>query len=300
MASVGSLDSIAPAGLRPRTVLVLGGGGMKGMAHIGVWKALEEAGVRPDAIVGTSIGALIGACLAGGLGWRGLAELARTLTKDDIVKINRRAVWLGGVREQAVFEGDHFRRHIRRVLPATEWGNLSIPLRLNAVSLVSGEEAWFGTGVRQDIPVADAVYASCALPIYFPPLHTSDDDYLVDGGVLDVFPIRHAAAWGAERIIGVDVGSEMMPPADGHFDRGMIAIHDRVLNLNLAEQRSRCLDGWEGPPLLYIRPKIGHLGGWEFERTQYLLEEGYRAAHEALQARDGDWGSAPAAIPAAG
>src|SRR5690606_25980902 len=110
-----SRDSVIAIGSgkeQPRTILVLGGGGMKGMAHIGVWKALEESGVRPDAIIGTSIGALIGACLAGGLGWRQLAEIARKLKKEDIIEINRRAVWLGGVREPAVFEGDHFQEYL--------------------------------------------------------------------------------------------------------------------------------------------------------------------------------------------
>ncbi len=271
----------APDG-SPRTILVLGGGGMKGIAHIGVWKALEEAGVRPDAIMGTSIGALIAAGVAGGYGWRELAEIARKLTKDDIVAINRRAVFFGGVREEAVFRGDHYHEFIERILPVKTFDEMKIPCRLNSVSLVSGEEVWFGTGAREDVPVADAVYASCALPIYFPPLKL-DGDFLVDGGVLDVFPVRKAAAWGAERIIGVDVGSEFLPPAEGFFDRGMIAIHDRVLNLNLRDQRSRCLDGYDGPTLLYVRPQVGHLGGWDFERTQYFLEEGYRAAREALK-----------------
>ena len=283
-------ETVAPADLPepdgPRTILVLGGGGMKGLAHIGVWKALEEEGVRPHAIMGTSIGALIGTCLAGGLGWRELAELARSLTKDDIVSINRRAVWLGGVREEAVFDGDHFREYIRRQLPIEKLSEARIPVRVNAVSLVSGQEVWLGTGVRDDIPAADAVYASCALPIYFPPLHAAGD-VLVDGGVLDVFPVRKAEAWGAERIIAVDVGSDFLPPAEGFFSRGMIAIHDRVLGLNLQEQRRTCLDGYAGPPMLYIRPRIGHLGGFDFDRTQFFLEEGYRAAREAL-ARD-DW-----------
>jgi len=111
-------------------------------------------------------------------------------------------------------------------------------------------------------------------------------DVLVDGGVLDVLPVRQAAAWGAERIIAVDVGSEMTPPAEKYFERGMVAIHERVLTLNLQEQRKRCLDGWQGPPVVYIRPRIGHLGGWDFGRTQYFLEEGYRAAREALKAAD--------------
>ncbi|HEX2188604.1 MAG TPA: patatin-like phospholipase family protein [Longimicrobiaceae bacterium] len=278
--------ALQPSPGAPRTVLVLGGGGMKGIAHIGVWKALEEAGVRPDAIMGTSIGALIGAGIAGGYGWRELAEIARRLTKDDIVAINRRAVFFGGVREEAVFVGDHFRRYIEGILPVKTFAEMKHPFRLNTVSLVSGEEVWFGTDCRQDVQVADAVYASCALPIYFPPYQTGDGDYLVDGGVLDVFPVRKAADWGAERIIGVDVGSEFLPPAEDYFDRGMIAIHDRVLNLNLRDQRSRCLDGWDGPPMVYVRPHVGHLGGWDFDRTQYFLEEGYRAARQALKEQE--------------
>jgi NTE family protein len=266
----------------PRVVLVLGGGGMKGMAHIGVWKALEEAGVRPAAIIGTSIGALIGACLAGGMGWRDLAEVARKLKKEDIIEINRRAVWLGGVRESAVFEGSHFLSFVRRTLPVQDFSELVHPLRFNTVSLVTGTEVWFGSGARTDAPLAEAVYASCALPIYFPPARIGDD-VLVDGGVLDVMPIREAGAWGADRIIAVDVGSDMLPPAEGYFDRGMIAIHDRVLNLNLQQQRNACLERYDGPPMLYIRPKIGHLHGFDFDRTQFFLEEGYNAAREALR-----------------
>jgi NTE family protein len=258
---------------------------MKGMAHIGVWKALEEAGMRPDAIIGTSIGALIGVMLAGGMGWRDLAEIARRLKREDIVAINRRAVWLGGVREPSVFLGDHYLEYIRAHLPVKEFSELKIPIRLNTVSLVTGDEVWFGSGKRVDVPIADAVYASCALPIYFPPGRIGDD-VLVDGGVLDVFPIQRAVEWGAERIVGVDVGSELLPPDPGYFDRGMIAIHDRVLGLNLREQRNRCMANYKGPPLLYIRPKIGHMHSFDFDHTQFFLEEGYRSAREAIEAAE--------------
>lgn len=279
-----TIDSIhRPGADRPRTVLVLGGGGMKGVAHIGVWKALEEAGVRVDAVIGCSIGALIGCSVAGGFGWRELAEVARKLTKDDIVSINRRAVLFGGVREEAVFDGEHYKGWIARNLPLKSWVDARIPVRVNAVSLVTGTLRWFGTGADHDAPPADAVYASCAIPIYFPPLKLNGD-YLVDGGVLDVVPLRAAAAWATERIIAVDVGAEITPPAANYFDHGMIAIHDRVLTLNLDQQRKRAQEEeWNGPPLLYIRPRIGHLGGWDFDRTQFFLEEGYRAAREALR-----------------
>lgn len=277
----GVIPLNAAAGAPTRTILVLGGGGMKGIAHIGVWKALEEAGIRPDAIVGTSMGSVIGSCLAGGMHWRDLAEIAHQLTKDDIVAVNRRAMWIGGLRQSAIFSGKHFRDYLRRTLPVQQFGKLAIPLQINAVSLVTGQPVWFGSDINEEVPIPEVVYASCAIPIYFPPAHIGDD-VLVDGGVLDVLPLRRAAAWGADRIIGVDVGAELLPPEEGYFDRGMIAIHDRVLNLNLQQQRARCLDGWSGPEMLYIRPNIGHLSGWDFDRTQFLLEEGYHAAREAL------------------
>lgn len=273
------------SGKGPNTILVLGGGGMKGVAHIGAWKALEEAGVRPDAIVGTSIGSVIGATLAGGMGWRELADIARNLTKDDIVAINRRAVWLGGVRETSVFRPECYRDWLAKILPIERFDEVSIPLRLNAVSLVSGDEVWFGTDKRDDVSVTDACYASCALPIYFPPAHIGDD-HLVDGGVLDVLPIRQAAAWGARRIVAVDLGADLVPPEPGYFDRGMIAVHDRVLNLNTRQQRRLMWQSWEGPPVLHIRPRLAGLSGWDFDRTQFLLEEGYRAAREALARGD--------------
>ena len=273
----------APAAVRPHTVLVLGEGGMKGIAHVGVWKAVEEAGIRPDAIIGCSIGSLIGAAIAGGLGWRELADVARGLKKDDIVQINRRAVWMGGVREESVFDGATYRSWIARNLPLERFADARIPVRVNAVSLVRCGEVWFGTGVNEEVSPADADYASCAIPIYYPPLKL-DGDVLVDGGVLDTLPIRQAFAWGAERVIAVDVGVEIQPPAAKFFDHGMIAIHDRVLAMNIAGQRERGLVEWKDKPVHMIRPRIGHLGTWDFARTQYFLEEGYRAAREALKA----------------
>jgi len=283
----------APDGLPPflpaqgaGTVLVLGGGGMKGIAHVGAWKALQEEGVRPDAIVGTSIGALVGACIAAGMDWRELAEMARSLRRQDIVAINRRALWLKGVREQGVLEGGRFLSYLRRQLPEQDYAKLRLPLRVNATSLVSGKEIWFGTAARQDLPLAEAVYASCALPLYFPPQQV-DGDYLVDGGVLNALPVGRAREWGAARVIGIDVGADLLPPADGHFDKGLVVIHDRVLNFALQRQKESRFQGWDAVPLLHIRPRVGHVDGFEFGRTNFLLEEGYRAARQALEGAAG-------------
>ncbi len=274
-----------PSAAAPRTVLVLGGGGMKGTAHVGVWRALEEAGIVPDAIVGTSIGALIGCSIAGGMGWRELADMALALRRDDIVSINRRAVWMGGVREEAVFNGAHYRAWIERNLPLASFRDARVPVRVNAVSLVACAEAWFGTGVDEEIDPVDAVYASCAIPIYFPPLKRAGD-VLVDGGILNVVAVDQAFAWGAERVIAIDVGSEILPPAAGFFERGMIAMHDRLLTMNIDAQRHRNQEAWMGRPVTVVRPRIGHLGTWDFHRTRYFLEEGFRATREALEAME--------------
>lgn len=276
-------DAEEAAAASRRTILVLGGGGMKGIAHVGVVKALEEAAIRPDAIVGTSIGALVGALLAGGLGWRELMEIARRMRKEDVVSINRRALWWGGVRAMSVFEPDPFRSWLDLILPARHFQELIVPLRFNATSLVTGREVWFGSGHREDVGLVDAVYASCALPVYFPPARI-DADYLVDGGVLNPLPLSEAAAWNPGRVIAVDVGADLMPPAEGFFDQGLIAIHDRVLNLNLEQRRKDALKEYGSLPMLYIRPKIGHLHTFDFDRTQFFMEEGYRAASEALAA----------------
>ncbi|HST63314.1 MAG TPA: patatin-like phospholipase family protein [Longimicrobium sp.] len=276
-----------PAPARPRTVLVLGGGGMKGTAHVGVWKAVEEAGIRPDAIIGCSIGSLIATSIAGGLGWRELADVARGLRKEDIVQINRRAVWMGGVREESVFDGATYRNWIARTLPLKNFADAQIPVRVNAVSLVNCGEVWFGSGLDEEVSPADAVYASCAIPIYYPPLRLNGD-VLVDGGVLDTLPVKQAFEWGADRVIAVDVGAEIQPPAADYFERGMIAIHERVLAMNIAGQRQRALETWKDKPVVMIRPRIGHLGTWDFARTQYFLEEGYRAAREALKTFDAE------------
>lgn len=265
----------------PKTLLVLGGGGMKGMAHVGVVKALEEAAIQPDAVIGTSIGALIGTLMAGGLGWREMVEIARKLKKEDIVSVNRRALWFGGLRATSVFEPGNFREWMDRTLPAHHFSELILPLRFNATSLVTGEEVWFGTGHRQDVGLVDAIYASCALPVYFPPARIGND-YLTDGGILNVLPLAEAASWNPKKVIAVDVGADLMPPSADYFDQGLIAVHDRVLNLTLLKQRDACLHQHRELPMVYIRPKIGHLQTFDFERNQFFMEEGYRAASEAL------------------
>lgn len=272
-----------PDGLGDDVWVVLGGGGLKGLAHIGAWRAFEEAGLAVRGIVGTSIGALVGVCLAGGMRWDEMMSVARELERQDIVKIARRAVWINGVRAPSLYRGEVLRDYIASVLPVREWSELRFPVQLNAVDLGSGRTVWFGPGARTDVPPLDAVCASASLPVLYPPVHLEGRHY-VDGGAGDALPLDRAAALGASGLVAVDVGAEQQ--VDGHavVERGMVAIHQRVFSLMAGRRRREAVQRWEEPPLLYVRPDlVGHTV-FDFDAVEYFLDEGYLAARRTLRA----------------
>lgn len=266
-----------------RVVVVLGGGGVKGLAHVGAWKAIQEAGIRPAEIVGTSIGAFVGAAVAGGHEWAELAPRALSMVKQDIVVMNRWALLLNGIRQTSLFTATNFQAYIAKILPVTEWSKLTIPLGINAVDLETGETVWFGAGGRTDAALADAVYASCALPVFYPPARIAGGLF-VDGGVLDTLPIHRAAERGAELIIAIDATASLDPDAEAAVEKGLVAIHHRVFEIVSRDLRHRRLAEWDGPEMIYVRPKLDGYTTFQFDATQYFLEEGYRATRRALAA----------------
>jgi NTE family protein len=263
------------------TILVLGGGGMKGLAHVGAWRAVQETGTVVTEVIGTSIGALVGACICGGVGNERLAVLARALQKSDIVTLNRWALLFNGLRQRELFRGEVFRNYLETVLPAESFADLGLPLSVNAVDLESGEEVWFGAGAREDVALADAIYASCALPVFYEPAEIGGRHF-VDGGVADALPIRRAAERGADRIIAVDVAAGRMPAAPDVVSKGMIAVHQRVMQIMGYARKTAALASWTEPELVYVRPDLEGYDTWDFGSTEYFLEEGYRATLEAL------------------
>lgn len=266
----------------PRTILVLGGGGMKGMAHIGTWLALEEAGIRPDAIVGTSIGALIGALMATGVESKDAVRIAEAVTKEDIVRLNRRIWWPAGVRQKSVFVGETYRAYIRSILPTLSFADVRIPLRMNAVSLETGQEIWFGTGRETGIALDEAVYASCALPMYFPPL-VWRDHHLADGAVRNILGVEEARAWGAEQIIVSDVRGDLQQAADNWLANGLLAVHERVIAIMGDESVKDREKAWITDEVTYIRPDIARFGTFDFEHTSALIEAGRVATRDAIR-----------------
>lgn len=271
------------------TALVLSGGGMRGLAHVGAWRALREAGVRPDFIVGTSIGAFVGATIAGGVEPERLETFARGITARDIAVLDRRAVLLGGIRRPAAFRGDVLRAYLERVLPRSSFFQLPTPLHAGAVDLRTGEMTWFGIGpgrenrARHDVSLVDAVLASSALPGFYPPVRIGERWY-VDGGIADTFPIARAAELGATRIIGVDVTTAGGDRSAGEIvEEGMLSVTQQVFGFMAGQRREAVLARWDGPPLLHVRPRVDGVDAFSFEHRDYLVEEGYRATVEALR-----------------
>lgn len=266
-----------------RVVLVLGGGGIKGLTHVGAWRALQEAGITVDEVIGTSIGGLVGAMIAAGAGSETLTARALAVQRTDIVALNRWAVLLNGIRQPSVFHDVPFREYIARLLPVGTFAELPLPLAVNAVELGSGEMTWFGAGGRDDVPLAEAIYATCALPVFFPPA-AIDDGLYVDGGVLDTLPLARAAERGATRIIAIDAGAEGAQESAAILSQGMVAIHQRVFQLMATQRKRRELADWSGPPVTMVRPRLEGYGTFDFDKTAYFLEEGYRATREVLEA----------------
>lgn len=271
----------------PETILVLAGGGTRGFAHIGVWKALQEHGIRPDAIVGTSIGALMGALMASGLSGSEMEEIAVHVKKEDIIRLNRRIFWLAGVKQPSLLVGDVYQEFIRNLLPYSSFDDLQIPLRMNAVSLISGQEVWFGNGANRDLELADAIYASGAIPMYFPPLKHGED-YLADGAVRNALGIYEAIRWGGKRLIVSDIRGVLTSPEADWMKNGLIAVHERVMSVVNEERQTYRNMEWADVPMLQIRPAVTHFGIFEFEKTQDLIDRGYSATMDMLARSSGE------------
>lgn len=264
-----------------RTIVVFGGGGTKGLAHIGAWKAISESRVRVDGIVGTSIGALIGACIAGGMDWRELAPRALSLRRGHIAALNRWAMLPNGIRQPSIFRGERFHDFIAELLPTNSFNALRLPLAFNAVDLDTGRVEWFGTDGRTNVDLVDAVYASCALPVFYPPAEIAGR-WFVDGGVADALPLRRAVRLGAGRVIAVDVASDGTGDAEDVISKGLVALHHRVFDIFTAARRREVLEGWDDPPLVHVRPLLADAATFGFNDTKHLLEEGYHATRAAL------------------
>src|SRR5438067_11133382 len=177
-----------------RIALVLGGGGMKGFAHIGVLQALNERGIKPTLYAGTSIGALLGAAFAGGMGANEMAERAISMRRRDLFRINHLGMIKDRMNAQSIYLEEPLRSVVEAVVPRGTFAELGKPLFVNTVDIERATQVIWGAPGLQDVNIHDAVYASCALPGFYPPGRVGTR-FCVDGGVVDNLPVQIAALW---------------------------------------------------------------------------------------------------------
>src|SRR5919201_3609084 len=238
-----------------RTALVLGGGGLKGFAHIGVIRALEERGICPSVYAGTSIGSLIAAARAGGMSIDEMTERAVALRKRHLFRINHLGMLFERMRSPSLYLETPLREACASVTPAGTFRDLQIPLLVNTVDVERGTRVVWGLPGLQDVPIIDAVYASCALPGFFPPGYVGGC-ICIDGGTIDNLPAA-ICALHMDAVIAVDVGTADLRPAHGVNEQGFAAIYVRAAQVMMHAMQQRPLAEWQVPPVVLIRRPLG-------------------------------------------
>jgi len=279
-----SLSRLSPAKARHKThriALVLGGGGLKGFAHIGVFRALHEMGIVPTVVAGTSIGALIGAAYARGMETSEMADRARALKRRDLFRLNRMGMLLERQHSPAIYLDEPLRNVVKSVVTEKRFDQLKTTLLVNTVDITRGTQLVWGLPGLRHVSVVDAVYASCALPGFYPPGNV-DGRLCVDGGVIDNLPVS-IASLGMDAVIAVDTGSSDLEPENDIASAGFASIYMRAATTMMHALQLAPFESWSKPPMILIRPKVNHIGWFSFENTDELLEAGYTAAMEACK-----------------
>ncbi|WP_430626794.1 patatin-like phospholipase RssA [Thiobacter aerophilum] len=281
----------------PRIGLALGSGSARGWAHVGVIHALEEAGIRPDVVCGTSIGALVGAAYAAGEIER-FSNWVQGLRLADVIAFLDVKFFGGLIQGERLM--DFFRRNfVDRPVEA-----LAIPFGAVATELASGNEVWLREGSTMD-----AVRASIALPGLFTPV-ARDGHLLVDGGLVNPVPVSLARAMGADVVIAVDLLVDVLgrhlrrrrkSAREGEVSAWLTRLQARLSefiprngqtlpsvldvvasSINIMQVRIARSRMAGEPPDAVVAPRLAHLGLMEFHRGREAIEEGRRAVKAAL------------------
>ncbi|HWA56533.1 MAG TPA: patatin-like phospholipase family protein [Gemmatimonadales bacterium] len=266
-------------------VAVFSGGGAKASAHVGAYRALEEAGLTPTHIVGTSMGAVFGALLASGLSGATALERIGSVGEKEIVQAEPFA-FIKGLWARSLLKPEPFRRSLERMIGYRRFEDLPTPLTVTAVALDTGELTLFGA-LGRSVPLLDALYATAALPLFLP-AGVIDGRRYADGGLRAVLPLEPASLIPARLVVAVDVGPG--------FDEGqggggpglppIVELHNEETGILMAGQTAAALALWRNspnrPPLVYVRPRVEKNATFRVDQVRRYAEEGYLAARTAL------------------
>lgn len=248
----------------PRIGLALGGGAAKGFAHVGVIAVLEEAGLRPDYVVGTSAGSLVAALYASG---KSSAELQKTAMSMEEAAITD---WMLPLVGRGVFRGDALGRFVNESVGGRLIEDMRIPLGVVATDLGSGQAVLFQRG-----DTGTAVRASSAVPAVFVPVKINGRDY-VDGGLVAPVPVRYARQMGAELVIAVDISTA--PEDSPTKDTLQILLQTfSIMGKSINQHELREAD-------IVVRPSLVGLKSADFSARQRAIDAGRAAMLAALPA----------------
>jgi len=266
-----------------KVTLVLSGGGLRGLAHVGALKAIKSLEIPIHEYIGTSMGSLICAMAAGGMDIKEMEDLVLELKSEDILELRVLQFLRRRLKARSLYRGERLRRYFEDIIPIDSFKLLDTPLLVNAVELSQGEEVYWGSEGLDDIPVHQAVYGSCALPGVFPPLRINDLDY-IDGGVMTNLPVQMARQRGADLIIAINLGLPVLRDIrDVPEQRGIIdillqsngIIMRRILQLQLRD--------FIEYPLILIEPHLPTRRMFDFNETDRSIRAGERAVLNVLR-----------------
>ena len=252
--------AVKPPPRPPRIGLALGGGAARGFAHIGVIQVLEENGIKPDLVAGTSAGSLVAALYASGKSGAELGALAESMDESAFTD------W--SFPGRGLIRGEALARYVRDQTGGRHIEQMRVPLGIVATDLDSGQGILFQNG---DPGVA--VRASSAVPAVFQPVRIGTREY-VDGGLVAPVPVRYARQMGAELVIAVDISAAPDGNATGDAMRMLLqtfAIMGR--SINAFELRDADV---------LVRPKLTNVGGTDFSARKRSIQAGREAAQAQL------------------
>jgi NTE family protein len=243
-----------------KTGIALSGGGIKGLCHAGVLKALEEQSIYPDIISGVSAGAVVGALYADGYNPEEIAKLFEDISFRKMTKIR--------IPEGGLLRIDAFEDFLFRTLRAKTFEQLRIPLRVVATNLDKGQSEVFSSG-----NLIDAVVASCSVPVLFIPKKINGT-YYVDGGVLKNFPVSTIRD-ECERVIGINAS----PMVADDYKLSLMNVASRTYHFmfkaNIIHDKELC-------DLLIEPVDMGNYDTFDVDKGREIFDLGYRSSQQIL------------------
>lgn len=246
----------------PKVGLALGGGAARGFAHVGVIQVLEEAGIKPALVVGTSAGSLVAALYASGRSGPQLQAVAIDMDEAAF------ADWTLPIFNRGLLRGEALGRYVNAQVGSRLIENMAMPLGIVATDLQSGQGVLFRRG-----DTGTAVRASSAVPAVFVPVRISGREY-VDGGLVSPVPVRYAREMGAEVIVAVDISSA--PEGNPSGDPLQILLQTFAI-------MGKSINAWELKEAeVVVRPALAGVGSGDFTAKRRAIEAGRAAMLAAL------------------